>query len=66
MLNGHVTLLDCGTICVLTPLTGAAMEWCNDHLPDDTLRWGSNGYVIEPRYLRDILFGMNADLNPTL
>lgn len=49
-----------GTLCVLHPVTVAAEGWVKDHLPDDTL-WWQNGVVIEPRYLDDILAGIEAD-----
>lgn len=44
-----------GSIAILTPTSPAAIAWCEEHLPEDAMRWGPNGYVIEPRYLEPIL-----------
>lgn len=49
-----------GTLYILTPLTAAAKEWCNDHLPEDAQRW-CNGYAVEHRYIGDIVAGIQAD-----
>lgn len=50
-----------GSLAVLVPLTEAAETWCTEYLPDDCLRWGSNGYVIEHRYIGDILTGLDME-----
>lgn len=63
MLSGHVSLFNGGSIYVLTPTSPEAIEWCELHLPDDAQRWGATGYVVEPRYLSDILQGMERDLS---
>lgn len=47
-----------GSVCILTPITDAAREWCDEHLPEDAMRWGPHGYVIEPRYLGAIIEGL--------
>ncbi len=44
-----------GSIYILTPITQAAREWCGEHLPDDALRWGARGYVIEHGYIATIV-----------
>lgn len=51
---------NCGSIVILNATTVAGIEWAQGHLPEDALRWG-NGYVIEPRYLGDILDGILED-----
>lgn len=52
---------DQGSIIILTPTSEAAIEWCDTHLPDDAQRWGPNGYVVEHRYIQDIIDGLEAD-----
>ena len=47
-----------GSICLLTPLTPAAHDWCNEHLSDDAMHWGQASIVIEPRYVADIIEGI--------
>jgi len=49
-----------GAIAILTPCTEYAHDWVDEHLPDDAMRWGG-GVVIEPRYLGDIIDGIEAD-----
>lgn len=46
-----------GTVCLLTPVTHEAKEWCQTHLPDDAQRLG-RAYAVEPRYLQPILDGI--------
>jgi hypothetical protein len=47
-----------GGITILRPLTDAAIRWCDNNLPEDTLRCCGNSYVIEWRYVDDIVAGM--------
>jgi hypothetical protein len=54
----HVT--NHGSIITLQPLTEAAQDWCNDHLPEDAQTFGS-AYAIEPRYFGDIAMGYQDD-----
>ena len=49
------TVTNHGSIAILTPISEDAIDWCEEHLPEDTMRWGPNGYVVEPRYLGPIL-----------
>jgi hypothetical protein len=52
---------DEGTIKIFWPTSQNAISWCESHLPDDCPRWGKNGYVIEHRYIDDIVAGATAD-----
>lgn len=52
---------DEGTIFILTPTSDAGLNWCWEHLPEDAQRWGKFGYVIEHRYIQDIVAGMERD-----
>lgn len=49
-----------GSITLLWPITAAAVEWCNEFLPEDRLTWGS-AVVIKSRYAPDILEGLAED-----
>lgn len=51
-------LTDHGTIALLTPITDAAKQWSDEHLPEDRQMFGDST-VIEPRYVLDILHGIN-------
>lgn len=49
------------TIALLRPDTNAAREWCTEHLvTEDVLTWG-RAYVVEPRYLEEILRAIVLD-----
>lgn len=47
-------------LVVLVPLSQAAHEWCDEHLPEDRQRW-AGGSVIEARYFGDIYHGIQSD-----
>ena len=49
-------------VCLLTPISDAAREWTNEHIPD-TAQWMGPSVAIEVRYADDILEGISdADL----
>lgn len=50
-----------GSICILFAVTAAAQQWVAEHLPEDAQTWGRNGTVVEPRYVGDIVDGIEAD-----
>ncbi len=54
-------VLSHGSIVILYALTDAALAWADEYLPDDALTWGPSGTVIEPRYVADIVHGIEAD-----
>ncbi len=56
-----VLVADHGSILILHALTAAAKDWVDHNLPEDAQRWGSDGVVVEPRYVDTILDGMQAD-----
>ena len=43
-----------GNIFLLRPLTRVAQAWCDECLPRNVPRFGK-AYVVEPRYIRDIV-----------
>ena len=50
-----------GSIILATPLTEAGLDWTEINLDvEDAAMWGAS-YVIEPRYLEDIVLGARAD-----
>lgn len=50
-----------GTIAMLTPLTDAAEDWVEEHLPIEPWQMFGNAIVIEPRHAGAILQGLVAD-----
>lgn len=48
-----------GSIFLLTPLTQAAKDWVEEHLPEDRQSFGG-AVVIEHRYISDIVAGIQA------
>jgi hypothetical protein len=49
-----------GSIYLLTPLTPAADDWVNEHLPDDLTTFGP-GIAVEHRYIAPIVEGIIDD-----
>ena len=49
-----------GTICLLRPNTTAAKAWVEAKIADDAM-WYARAVVVEPRYLPDIVDGIEAD-----
>lgn len=47
---------DEGTIWLLTPATERAREWFAEHVEDGP-QWGDGDYVVEHRFVRDIVEG---------
>lgn len=60
-MENDVLVQNYGSVVILQILTPEAEAWCDEHLPDDVVRWGRNGVVVEPRYVDDIVFGMESD-----
>lgn len=48
------TLVDHGSIVIITPLSQQATEWTDTYLSEETQWWGA-GFVVEPRYVDDIV-----------
>jgi len=51
-------LTQTGSIDLLEPLTDEAREWADEFLPEDAQMLG-RAYAIEPRYMIDILGGID-------
>ena len=46
-----------GSIFLLCPLTDSAIEWVDEHLPEDVLTFG-RGICVEHRFISDIVRGI--------
>ena len=51
---------DGSSILLLTPVTEAAINWSDSHLPDDAPMLG-NAVAVELRYIGDIIDGIRGD-----
>lgn len=49
-----------GSIFLLRPISSAARAWANEHLPADAQGFGF-AYVVEHRYIADIVAGIQAE-----
>ena len=49
-----------GSIVIVRPKTPEARAWIGQHVSDDCQYW-CGGVVVEPRYLDDLVVGMQAD-----
>ena len=48
------TLTDHGSIAVITPMSDTAKDWVESFISDDA-QWFDNGFVVEHRYVDDIV-----------
>jgi hypothetical protein len=48
------------TVYLLRPLTPAAFDWIEEHIPEDAQRLG-NAVAVERRFLADIVAGIQSD-----
>jgi len=55
------TVTNHGSIRILQALTEAAEDWVDEHIPSDAQTWGRNGIVVEPRYIGNIIDGIEGD-----
>jgi hypothetical protein len=46
-----------GSIVIADGITDAGIDWLEDNLEAGSMRWGQNGYAIEPRHLPPIVEG---------
>lgn len=60
MSKADFSILNAGTISILTPLTEAADDWVEERvsLTEETQYWGQKGIVIEHRYVDAIIAGI--------
>lgn len=61
MIKFDISRFDAGSVVILGGATIKGKEWLAEHMPEDCLRWGQGGYVIEPRFLHDIIIGAMDD-----
>ena len=46
-----------GSLCIVQPLDGEAHEWLREHTDG---QWWGGGLVVEPRYLKALVDGMEG------
>ena len=46
---------------IITPVSEAALQWLYCHLPEDCPRYGASGFIIEARFVNQIVKHMTAD-----
>ncbi len=51
---------DGSSLYLLEPRSEAAIEWADEHLPDDAQTF-CNAIVVEHRYIQSIVSGIQAD-----
>ena len=56
-----ITVANHISLIILTGVSVRGAEWLASHLDPDAQRWGRDGYVVEPRYVDDILAGASDD-----
>ncbi len=58
---GDFDVTNHGSIFILIPVSDAALQWCYTHLPEECDRWGKQSFVVEHRYISDVVAGMERD-----
>lgn len=59
-----IRVADHGSLVVIAGVSVKGEEWLAANLDPDAQRWGVNGWVVEPRYVQDIVYGaMDAGLD---
>ena len=53
-------IYDHGSILIVQPITQAAHEWTEISIDPDAQWWG-HGFVVEPRYIENLIDGITAD-----
>lgn len=62
LFKGDFTVDNHGSIVVLNANTHAAQQWAKENLNHpETQHWGQHGTVVEPRYIADIVAGIQGD-----
>jgi hypothetical protein len=56
--TGDFRIQNEGSIFILYVQTDAAKQWVADNLPEDIQLWGTNGVVVEHRFILDIIDGI--------
>jgi hypothetical protein len=56
-----IRFTDHGSLVVAVGVSVKGEEWLAAHLDPNGQRWGKNGFVIEPRYVQDIVYGAQDD-----
>lgn len=60
------TLVDHGSIAIITPLSQQATDWTEMYISDEA-QWFGDGFVVEHRYVDDIvmrLLELEMDVRP--
>ena len=52
-----IRVQDCGSICLLRPMTDEGKSWLVDNVDPDAQKWG-DAIVCEPRFVENIVAGM--------
>lgn len=52
--------IDHGSVMKLMPMSDAARDWTDEHIPEDAT-WFGRGVIVEPPYMPAILEGIEAD-----
>ena len=60
MTSNDFTVSDHGSIVLFIPLTPAAREWVQEHIPEDAATF-AGGIAVEARCIGDIVDGAIAD-----
>ncbi len=61
MQKPDVSVQNHGSICIINFTSKNAQAWREEHIPEEAQCWGQHGVAVEPRYVGDILEGIQND-----
>jgi len=50
-----------GSVMLVLPVSETAKEWIHENVAADSWQWSGSALAVEPRYLGNLLEGMDAD-----
>lgn len=60
-MKADVQVLNGGSVVMVKPVTQAAQEWVDEHVVLEDWQWMGGAFAVEPRYLDNLLVGMEID-----
>jgi hypothetical protein len=55
-----IRIENCGSACMVTPMTPAARAWIGEHVDLESWQWQGASFAIDPRYAQDLIGAMEG------
>jgi hypothetical protein len=60
-IKSDLLLTHYGSLVIVTPMGPNGRAWLQEHTSAEPWQWYAGGLAVEPRYLGDLLAGLEAD-----